>query len=294
MSAKTISICAFLLAVAFMSTVSAAPIHGGWTDELGDVPQHYIDLASGSLYAEDSGADLKLDIAVAGLYPEKQDINSQMAMFFNTDNKVETGSTFGLFAGVDKVLEITLTGQYPFTGSAGSLTATMRDVHSSSLVPIPAGKVIRLMFIEDSTSPRTEESSGALNDAIEQRLPLVLLGALADQVPIGVRATARGEEQADNAVFVLNVNASVSPYLHLTPEHGKPTDPVECSGARFSPGSTVTILVDDIKVSEARVQSDGSFKASFIPMGREGDHLVTARDSVGRFDLRMFRMTPAP
>ena len=82
--------------------------HGSWTDDIGDVSRSHIDLFMGSLFAETLAGDLEIVITVAGLHPSGSTVNSRFAMLFDTDNDPSTGGTFGSFAGVDKVVEISL------------------------------------------------------------------------------------------------------------------------------------------------------------------------------------------
>jgi hypothetical protein len=87
-----------------------ASLHGSWTDDDGEVPEKYIDLFTGSLYAESRTADLELGIELAGLHPEGQQVHTQFEVFFDTDNDTGTGSTVALFSGIDQILKIELEG----------------------------------------------------------------------------------------------------------------------------------------------------------------------------------------
>jgi len=183
---------------------SVLSLHGSWTDAIGDVSQGFIDLFSGSLFAENLNSNLEIVINVAGLFPSTN-VNTKFQMFFDTDNNPATGGTFGAFRGIDKVLTITLTGQFPFTAPIGSLTAALLDVASGTSTPLTPGNVQRLQFIIDSLNPNPPASQN-LNDSINQSVPLPLLGLSAGTVPTGVRATNIDTGEFDDASFVLKIN----------------------------------------------------------------------------------------
>lgn len=262
--------------------------HGLWTDDIGDVDKSHIDLFFGSLFAESPTADLEVDVELSGLHPNGTNVNSKFEMFFNTDNNLATGATFGSFTGIDKILRITLTGQFPFTSPAGVMTAELFDVGSSTSLELTPGEVIRIPAIFDDFETGNPATFNE-NDAIQQSLPLSSLGTLADQVPIGIRATDLDTGEFDETSFVFEFNPPRGPLLEMSPVLGRPGDTVDLMGTNFSPLSTVTIHVDDTEVLTTAALSDGSFSASFtFPTVSPGDHFVTAIDDTGLFDFSVF------
>ena len=181
--------------------------HASWTDDIGDVSHGFIDLYIGSLFAEDLTGDLEIAINVAGLHPVGTTVKTKFEMFFNTDNDSATGAGFGPFSGIDKILEISLRGQFPFTGAAGALTASLMDVRGHTSAPMPPGNVKRIQKIADRTTARS--TSFSYSDSIRQLVPLGDLGLSAQQVPIGVRATNVDTAEFDEASFWFEIEGIV-------------------------------------------------------------------------------------
>lgn len=177
--------------------------HSGWTDAIGDVSDVFIDVYIGSLFADDLTSDLEIAINVAGLFPFSN-VNTTFDMFFDTDNSLATGGTFGSFTGIDKVLEISLTGKFPFTAPDGTLTAELMDVASNVSTPLTPGNVLRIQKIVDR--PPLPSSTFDYVDSVHQSVPLPDLGLSAQQVPIGVSATNIDTGEVDEATFVFNLS----------------------------------------------------------------------------------------
>ena len=172
--------------------------HGGFADEIGDVSLSRIDLLAGSLFAEDLASGLEITITIAGLHSESEEVNSTFEMFFNVDGDETTGGSFGSFVGVDKVLELSLAGAFPFQEPGGSVTANLLDVASGTTTPLPEGAADRIVTIGVS-------SNIEFADIVGQLVSLPLLELSAHEVPIGVRATDLDTGEFDEAAFVFEV-----------------------------------------------------------------------------------------
>jgi len=283
-----------LQVVVVMPIASAAPIRGSWTDELEDVDPRHIDLWIGSFYAEGLKSEIEIAVGVSGLHAPEQEIHTTFELFLDTDNNSKTGSTFGsLWRGVDKVLEIALSGQYPFNGPDDSATSKLVDAASGTSIELTPPKVNRVYEIADTFESSVPPHSEASHDSIDQSIPLPLFGALADQVLVGVRAIDRDTGEFDQAVFVMGVNDRLDPYFKISPEAGVAGQHIALTGKRFSFTSPVNIFIDGSQVVKATSQSNGSFALSLVlPHLSEGDHLVMARDHAGLFDVRLFRVKP--
>jgi hypothetical protein len=173
--------------------------HGGWTDDIGDVSQAFIDLFFGSIYAPDQTSDLQFVINLAGLFPNTN-VNTKFQMFFDTDNNPATGGTFGAFSGIDKVLTISLTGTFPF---AGSMTATLLDVPSGTSITLAPGSVLRLSRILEANVPTAPRD---WVDSINQSVPFSAFGFSSSHIPIGIRATNTNTGEFDEASFVFTLS----------------------------------------------------------------------------------------
>jgi Nidogen-like/Thrombospondin type 3 repeat len=180
--------------------------HGSWTDETGEVSLPHIDLFMGSLFAEDLTGDLEMTINLAGLHPDATDVNSRFEVLFDTDNDSATGVIFGSLPGIDRILEISLTGRFPFTPPAGSMTARLVDVASGASTPLASGSVRRVKEIFDTFDSSVPSSAIDFVDSIEQSLPLSLLELSASEVPTGVRATNLDTGEFDETLFVFTLS----------------------------------------------------------------------------------------
>jgi hypothetical protein len=182
--------------------------HGSWTDDIGDVSRSHIDLFMGSLFAETLAGDLEMVITVAGLHPSGSTVNSRFAMLFDTDNDPSTGGTFGSFGGVDKVVEVSLAGRFPFRAPDGAMTVSVLDVASGTSTGLAAGTVDRLQRIIDTAVGVATLGSFDYADSIRQVVPLPLLGLSARRVPIGILATDLDSGEVDEASFVFELSRS--------------------------------------------------------------------------------------
>ena len=182
--------------------------HGSWTDDIGDVSRSHIDLFMGSLFAKTLAGDLEMVITLAGLHPSGSTVNSRFAMLFNTDNDLSTGGTFGSFGGVDKVVEVSLAGRFPFTAPDGAMTVSVLDVASGTSTGLTAGVVDRLQRIIDTAVGLATPGSFDYADSIRQAVPLPLLGLSARRVPIGILATDLDSGEVDEASFVFELSRS--------------------------------------------------------------------------------------
>ncbi|MBI3009863.1 MAG: hypothetical protein HYY57_02635 [Candidatus Omnitrophica bacterium] len=269
---------------------NSASLHGSWIDHAGEIPEKYVDLFTGSLYAENRMADLELGIHVAGLHPEGQSVRTQFEVLWDTDNDVRTGVAFGLFQGVDKILRIQLEGFFPFNESYGTTRSTLYDVDSGNETPLPAAKVTHINLIADSALPEGSKSL-PLYDAIDQKVPLTLLKIEADQVPVGIRATNLDTGLLDIAAFEFDYNPWFSPHVKINPSTAFPGQPIEYTGRRFSPHNTVRITLGDTEILKAQADAQGDFLQSVpLPDLPPGDYLIRAVDDKQIFYLSLFRV----
>jgi len=245
-----------------------------WTDPIGDnVSQEYIDLFTGSLFAENSTSDLEVEIGLAGLFPNLTDVNLRFEMGFDTDNNTNTG-----YFGVDKILQITLQGEYPFPN--GSIIADLYDVASNTSVSLAPGQVIRVQEIVDFCEPPILEPSPFL-DSIEQSLPLPLLGPLADNMPIDVWATNLDTGEYDWASFQFDFNPPPRASIEMNPLEASPGRIVNVRGIRFPPLSKVTLFIDDTEILQTTTLDDGTFSIWYtVPYLSAGLYFVTAMSAL--------------
>ena len=250
--------------------------HGSWTDDFRDVSQNHIDLFVGSLFAGGSMSDLEIEIGLGGMHPSGTSISSRFEMFFNTDNNVNTGLTLGSFDGIDKILQITLQGEYPFSFPHGSVSTNLYNVASGTLEPLNPGLVARVYGILDIIRQGPSKTFGFF-DSIHQSLPLSLLEPLSDVVPIGLKATDFGTGEYDEASFQFDFNPPPGASIEMEPLNVNPGQMVTVRGMRFPPLNMVKLLIDNTEIIQTTTLEDGTFLTSFdVPNLRAGWYFVTA------------------
>jgi Nidogen-like/Dockerin type I domain len=180
--------------------------HAGWTDDVGDVALAQIDLTVGTLFAESLSSDLELVIRVGGAHSTTTAVTEHFELLFDSDNDVATGDAIGSHTGIDKVLRVTLSGGFPFTPPSGAVTATLHDVLTGTVTPLPPGAVARVPLIVDRFSGPTPAEVLDAGDVIRQRVPLPLLGLSAGQAPVGIRAISIDSGEVDEASFVFTLS----------------------------------------------------------------------------------------
>ena len=181
--------------------------HGAWTDQVGEVTRSYIDLRLGSLFSESLTSDLEISTSLAGSFPDTSPVNVRLNVLFDADDNPATGATVGSHSGIDKRLEITLAGHFPFTDTAGTVTATLTDVASGTSTALTPGFANRVSTIFDFT-----DESEDFADVIRQTVPFPLLGLASRRVPTTITTTDLDTGESDEASFIF--------LLSLTPGLG--------------------------------------------------------------------------
>ncbi|MCI0548245.1 MAG: thrombospondin type 3 repeat-containing protein [Candidatus Rokubacteria bacterium] len=188
--------------------VSANTEHGGFTDDVGDVALRRIDLTVGTLFAESLSSDLEITIRVAGTHPAGSAVTERFELLLDTDNNSATGGVIGSHRGIDKVLRVALSGRFPFTPPNGSITASLRDVLTGAVTPLPPGSVSRVPLIVERFSGPTPPGVLNAGDVIRQTVPMPALDLRVRAVPVIVRATDVPSSQSDEAAFVFQLTGA--------------------------------------------------------------------------------------
>ena len=180
--------------------------HRAWTDPKGDASPGYIDLRLGSLFAQSLAGNLEIASSLAGFFPTGADVNVRLEVLFDTDNNPSTGASIGSQAGVDKRLQVTLAGQFPFTAPRGTMSAALIDVASGASTPLEPGLVDRLSMVFDFV-----DQALPFSDVIRQAVPFPLLGVSAPRMPMTIRTTELDSGASDQVSFVFEL--SITPGL---------------------------------------------------------------------------------
>ena len=176
--------------------------HRAWTDPIGDASPSFIDLRFGSLFAQSLAGPLEIATSLAGVFPAAADVSVRLEVLFDTDNNPGTGASVGGQAGVDKRLQVTLTGRPPFTGAQGTMTAVLIDVATGTSTSLTPGRVDRVSLLLDFA-----DQSSDFADVIRQGVPFPALGVTAARIPMTIRTINLngGASDAVSLVFELSV-----------------------------------------------------------------------------------------
>jgi len=262
-------------------------IHGGWVDDINETANVYTDLFTGSLFAEDINGTLELNILLNGTFPTSPvDIN--VAVYFNTDANGLTGSNFGPATGVDKAINIELSGNHP----AGDFDATVVDINSGSTTYLHDGHTATIVeiydFPDDNDTPYTEDYIDGLN----QTLPMSMILPLADQVPVWIRLDDNSSSDYDEVNFQWQITSPNPPTLELTTTRLEPGQKIFLTGQNFTPSSQVEIFLDDDLLDTITAEPNGAIDANMpLPVVDFNDFFVTARDVSGAFDFSLLEVT---
>jgi hypothetical protein len=201
-----------------------------------------------------------ISINVNGLFPSGA-VQAVYELLLDADNDPSTGATVGPFPGIDKIVRVTLNGQFPFT-SLGQFTAVLVDTAAATQVPLTPGAVVRIPKLTDVDESGVP-SAADYADSVIQTVPLTALGSLANAVPAGIRATDLIGGGVDSASFVFDYNRPSGPQVGMSPLAGDVGTMIALAGQHFTSSSAITILVDDTPVASATSSPAGTFAASF-------------------------------
>ena len=268
-------------------------IRGSWTDELEDAAFEEIDLHSGTFFGPEEGDALLVALTVAGLFPSDQEVDILFELGIDADADASTGQTLGQLAGVELVLQISLSGHYPFTSPDGSLQSQLVDLAAGTTVALSGGVIDRDVAILEFDAPPDAEDAFDASTSIEQAVPLADLGELAPTVPFVVRASDWNTGAVDEALENFDTVPPVFPLLEMTPRSGARGQSLQLSGSGFEANSEITLLAGDLEIGTALTDSAGNFEANAtIPQTARGTIcFVIARDAAGSFDFSVFTLS---
>lgn len=243
------------------SSVASLPSRTtSWTGNPGIVNLGYVNLDWGSVFIDFNNTVAELSIQFDGLFP-LANVQTEYDFFVDTQNRSGTGQAPDVFSGADKIVRVRLNGVFPFD-AISAYSADVLDVSSGTAVPLDSGFVDRLQNVADSEMAGQSIIADSV-DVLLQRVPLALLGSLADQVPIGIRSVDVPTNTGDRVAFVFAYNPPPAPQVQMSPISGVTGDTIQLTGSLFPASTPVTITVDDTPATTANTGTDGSFAASF-------------------------------
>jgi len=267
-----------------------------FSDPLDDAPIAHIDIISGFVGSNYENPNIvNANIGVRGLHPSSP-VFCTHELFFDTDNNDGTGGTYPPFQGIEKILRIDLSGQWPFTGP-GEFLVEIYCVQSGITTPLPPGEVCRYNMVSDMMWPSTPQTNG-YHDSICQSFPLDLLGPglLADQLPVGVQLTDiyTGISDDSEFLFQLSCDKETGPMIDINRIQASPGDEIILQGKNFCPG-TIFININGSYDYPPLLETDGTFTISVpVPSIEAGDYFIIATDECGLFDFSVINITPSP
>ena len=270
-------------------------IHGGFVDEMGETINEYADLGAGSFFAETPGSELEISILTEGLFPVSP-INMQLSFYIDADNDPLTGDVIHTYQGIDKVIDVQLSGNHP----GGETGAFILDVDAGDAVFLAGTRTERISKIFDANEPALSLESDYV-DGIHLSLPIESLQLTDVAVPVYVTLEDFNNGDFDETQFVWELLDS-APQFQLDNTLLPYGEPVTFSGSNFSPLSDVDILLDDQTLCTVQADGLGVISGSMdldFQMPGELDSpeyfFVTARDVSGGFDFSIleFQHNPA-
>src|SRR3989454_2613035 len=131
----------------------------------------------------DITGNLSILVNPAGNFPDTS-VHLQFDVLFNTDNRGGTGTTVGSFAGTDKILRTTFSGQFPFSSDAGAADSVLIDTTSGNITHLSVpGQVQKNELIVDGNSSSLVAD---YSDSLVETLPLPMLSVQSQEVPAEV------------------------------------------------------------------------------------------------------------
>jgi hypothetical protein len=275
-------------------TVTTIPqMIGGWIDDMNDVipPLGYNDLGAGFFYAKYPLDNLEFSILTEGLFPLTP-VNMTFSMYLNSDGNLGTGDPAPI-PGVDKIIEITVTGEHP----GGEVTASIRDTVSGIVTFLPFASTQRIKKIVDhNTTPYSEPYV----DGLYLEVPMELMGENNGTIQGLLTSLDFGSGASDNVFFFWEDTSDTDPALTLVTTQINPGDPITVSGKNYAPYSEISIYVDDELISTTFADANGGFidGPHFDPGsdpfdgGVPADAVVRARDAEGGSDYSILEIVP--
>jgi hypothetical protein len=267
------------------------PVFSRWYDALSDAKPTYVDLTFGELGLENDR--LHWLTQTLGMLPDSGDVDLRFELWLDTDDSAATGEERGSMKGVDRVVIVRLKGHLPFTGDAGSMTASIGPGSAAALEP-PA-LLARQRF---ATGPDGCKASIA-GYAVWQSIPLTAVGVLAPRVPFCVASSEWADGRAvatdESKPAILETIHGPRTTLTTSPLDAHPGDVIQASGSHFCPDASVKIVRDNeyaTPLAVARADADGAFATSFrVPDLRPGTYFLQADDGKW-FDFSFLTVKP--
>lgn len=274
--------------------VTMPSMRGGWVDDMGEVPQEYIDLGAGFFYAEHPLSNMEISILTEGLYPPVI-VDIMYSMYLNTDGNPLTGTDYPAFGllGIDRMISIHIGGEHP----GGDVTAYIQNNISGITTFLPIASTQRIKKIFDSEAGPYSEP---YVDGIYLEVPMELLGEIGSVMDGLVTAEDMMSPSVDTVPILWEDTTATDPALELVTTQIEPGEPIQLSGQNYTPTTEVTIYVDDEPIGTTMTDPSGNFYGTFFfdpgsdPFdgGVPADAVVRGKDSEGKSDFSILEIQP--
>jgi hypothetical protein len=267
-------------------------IRGGWVDERYEVPLEYVDLGAGFFYAQNPLANLEFSILTEGLFPLTP-VDMLVAIYINSDGDPATGIPIGPVLGIDRIIEINVSGQHP----GGEVMAHLQNTVAGTTAFLPFASTQRIKKIIDHNSAPYSEP---YVDGLYLQVPMQLLGDVNGVMNGMVTSLDTNSGFSDEVMFAWEDTSATDPLLTLVTTQINPGDAIELIGQNYAPYSEISIYVDDELIHTTFADANGGFidGPHFDPGsdpfdgGVPADAVVRARDSEGGSDYSILEIVP--
>lgn len=249
-------------------------------------PAH-ADVMSTTLSSLDGAPGIYGSISLGGLFSGAASVNAAYSLAFDTDGNSATGYSYAGFAGMERALELGV------TGSAGSYTVDgwVRDLATGTLTALPVSP-----YFEDAQILTDLAGLGGIPvlSQLYFDLPKSLLGlddelaaGDATTIPVGV-TSSESSVVYDTDLFEFNLDQWLRDPTLTTLGNGVPVigSPYEFAISGLLPDSPFSLFVDEDVVFSGTLDAMGSFHGDFLwpdDKSPSGAHFLTAQDSTGEF-----------
>ncbi len=243
--------------------------------------------------------ELELEIFLSGLFPRDIPVEASYFIPLDTDNNKNTGKSFNGFKGIDKIISLEFKGKFPFRAPHGTSVARVVD-NDNGIHPEPGVEELRppeiiehFKFI-DYPNPidlTKVAPKGKPDESIVVKIPLALLGEIADKVDIGFEASSGNIAATSQEQFFIPTNI-IKPNVKANVLVINGGENVFLSGSNFAPNSEVKFFWNNkLKkpIAFTTTNEIGIFSTSIkIPKAVAGDYVLDIIDSKGNVDIAVF------
>jgi hypothetical protein len=276
-------------ASAYVAVTDAVPVDLATGEPVADRP--HLEVHAVRFYF-DRGTDVQeveIRLELSGPLPRDREAAAAYAILIDADRDDATGDAVSGIAGVDAVVHVGFEGSYPFGRRGRSFAVVSGPAAGAAAVELEAPPEI------EAVRQFSDELESMPSDNVVVRVPLALLGELADPIEVGWTAREGGVAQLAPPQPV--PTRRVSPSLAPGAFEARAGEAIAISGSGFAPGSRVDFFWDnrfDAPIASFDADDGGGFDARLtVPDAPAGDYYLDAIDAEGRVDIAVVTVLEA-